>query len=464
MLISVSVAAALLLTATIFAFTSRRSEQDARLYFAAAGQFGLILYAVLAIGDTYSVGTVLGFPGSIYAEGGYAAIWFCGYILLAFPIATVLYPRLWQLGRQCDAATLPDLFRHHFNDHRLDLLLAALLFACFLPLGTSQFIGLQSALRVVGDSVISPSQIPFALGLSALLTFLMASRQGMGGAARAAVFKDALIITAIAVTAFAAISAEAGWNLVGHSMAEGSAQPFHPFQPSFQGDLFILTTIAVQATSFCISPPALAAVFSAHRVETLRRGQIWMPLYMVLFPLLAIIAVFGHHHKIAASRPDEIFLATAQALLPDWAMGFVLAGTCLAAIVILASCGITLGGIVARSVMRGRSAQQQIRIGLAAIAAYIALSLTGALTAKDLLVSLNTMFYLGLAQILPGVMAMIFNWRVSSTAIMGGMIGGLAIGCVLRFGGLHLFGINPAFIALTVNFCLCCCVCQRRKR
>ncbi|UYH50685.1 hypothetical protein N5W20_06065 [Candidatus Kirkpatrickella diaphorinae] len=463
MLITIGVAASFGLIALLLALSGARSGQNASRFFAAAGQFGLVLYAVLAIGDTYSIGTLLGFPGSIYADGGFAALWFCGYIMLAFPIATMLYPRLWRIGQECGAATLTDLFRHRFNDRRLDLLLAALLFLCFIPLGTSQFIGLQSAFNLLAGPD-APRGVMAALAFSGLLSFLIAAGQGMGGAARAAILKDVLVISAIVMVAGAALMAGAGWLSPSHQGVTAPPEVFHAFTPSVSGDLFILTTIAVQASAFCISPPTLAAIFSARHVETVRRGQIWMPLYMLLFPLLGIVAIYGHNHHIAAARPDDIFLATAQALLPAWMMGFVLAGTCLAAFVILASCSITLGGVVARSVMLEKIVRQQIRIGLATIAAYLTLSLIGALTARHLLISLNTMFYLGLAQILPGVLAIIFKWRVSSVDLIRGMVGGLASGCVLRFGGFNLYGLNPAFMAVIINLCLCCWAAGRKNK
>ncbi|XAO70759.1 MAG: hypothetical protein AAYR33_06765 [Acetobacteraceae bacterium] len=463
MLITIEVAASLGLIALLLALSGGRSGQNAPRFFAAAGQFGLVLYAVLAIGDTYSIGTLLGFPGSIYADGGFAALWFCGYIMLAFPIATMLYPRLWQIGQECEAATLMDLFRYRFNDRRFDLLLAALLFLCFIPLGTSQFIGLQSAFNLLAGPG-APRGVMAALVLSGLLTFLIAAGQGMGGTARAAILKDVLVISAIVMVAGAALMAGAGWLSPSHQGVTEPPEVFHAFTPSVSGDLFILTTIAVQASAFCISPPTLAAIFSARHVETVRRGQIWMPLYMLLFPLLGFVAVYGHNHHIAAARPDDIFLATAQALLPAWMMGFVLAGTCLAAFVILASCSITLGGVVARSVVLEKTARQQIRIGLVTIAAYLTLSLIGALTARNLLISLNTMFYLGLAQILSGVLAITFNWRVSSADLIRGMVGGLASGCVLRFGGFNLYGVNPAFMAVIINLCLCCWAAGRENK
>jgi len=464
MLITIGVAASLGIVALLLALSGARAGQNASRFFAAAGQFGLVLYAVLAIGDTYSIGTLLGFPGSIFADGGFAALWFCGYIMLAFPIATMLYPRLWRIGQECGAATLTDLFRYRFNDRRLDLLLAALLFLCFIPLGTSQFIGLQSAFKVVAGPDTARGGMMAALTLSGLLTFLIAAGQGMGGAARAAILKDVLVISTIVMVAGAALMAGARWLSPPHQGVIGPPEVFKAFTPSVSGDLFILTTIAVQASAFCISPPTLAAIFSARQVETVRRGQIWMPLYMLLFPLLGIVAIYGHNHHVAAARPDDIFLATAQALLPAWMMGVVLAGTCLAAFVILASCSITLGGVVARSVVRDKTARQQIRIGLVTIATYLTLSFTGTFTARNLLISLNTMFYLGLAQILPGVLAIIFNWRVSSADLMRGMVGGLVSGCVLRFGGVNLYGVNPAFMAVIINLCLCCWAARRKNK
>jgi Na+/proline symporter len=46
-----------------------QGHDDARAFFVAGGQFGALLFFFLSVGETYSIATMLGFPGGVYAGG-----------------------------------------------------------------------------------------------------------------------------------------------------------------------------------------------------------------------------------------------------------------------------------------------------------------------------------------------------------------------------------------------------------
>ena len=52
--------------------------QSAHDFFVASGQFGAFLVFFLAAGEIYSVATMVGFAGGIYAKGPTYGIWFLG--------------------------------------------------------------------------------------------------------------------------------------------------------------------------------------------------------------------------------------------------------------------------------------------------------------------------------------------------------------------------------------------------
>ena len=114
------------------ALLSKRGHirQRAEDFFVASGQFNAILFFFLAVGETYSITSVLGYPGGLYANGTSFATWFLGYILLAFVVGYFLNPLIWRAGRIHGAVTLPDLFRRHFDSRLLEVVVAcaALLF------------------------------------------------------------------------------------------------------------------------------------------------------------------------------------------------------------------------------------------------------------------------------------------------------------------------------------------------
>ncbi|AQS87550.1 Na+/solute symporter [Neoasaia chiangmaiensis NBRC 101099] len=424
----------------LLALSAGRRTTNARDFFAAAGRLGTPLYFLLAVGETYSIGSLLGFPGGIYARGSTLALWFVGYILLAFPIGFILYPRLWRAGAASGAATLPDLFRAHTGSIALERGVGVLLLAVLLPLGASQFIGLQNVVRALGWQ----HEAPAASLLAAIVALAYVGLAGLRAPARVAALKDALVLGAIAAIAIAALL---------HWPQNPTAPVASVLRPtaSLSNDIFIVSTILTQSIGFCLSPPTVAAVFAARSPDALRRAQIFMPLYMALFPLLLIVATFALTHQPRPHGADEAFLSVAAQLLPDWGTGLVLAGTALSALVVLAGIGLALAAIVTRNIVPHLGDNAQRRWGFTVIAAYFALSALGAAHFQTLLTQLNTLFYLGIAPIIPATLAIAWGRPLAPKRIGTGIAAGLILGLTLRFGDVPLAGMNPALPALLLS-------------
>src|SRR5580700_6496303 len=182
----------------VLAAFSRRGHlvQKAEDFFVASGQFNTVLFFFLAVGETYSIGSILGYPGGVYAGGTGAATWFLGYILLAFVVGYFLNPLIWRAGRIHGAVTLPDLFRRHFDSRALELVVAGAGLLFLVPLGMQQFLGLQIVLKELGWG-IAPLPLISAAGL---LTFAYIAISGIRASAYVAVLKDILLILAILLT------------------------------------------------------------------------------------------------------------------------------------------------------------------------------------------------------------------------------------------------------------------------
>ena len=109
---------AIIAASLVLALASRRGHdhQGAKEFFTASGQFGPVLFFFLSVGETYSVASMLGFPGGVYAKGGGFITWFFGYILLAAPVLYFVGPLIWRAGALYGSATIPDwcfCCRHH---------------------------------------------------------------------------------------------------------------------------------------------------------------------------------------------------------------------------------------------------------------------------------------------------------------------------------------------------------------
>ncbi|NVN32257.1 sodium:solute symporter, partial [Endobacter medicaginis] len=182
------------------------AHQKPEDFFVASGRFGSLLFFVLAVGETYSIATILGVPSGVYAHGTGFLAWFLGYILLAFPVGYFLYPAIWRAGRRHGAVTLPDLFGRHFRSRALERIVALNCIAFLLPLGVLQFVGLGTVLAALHLTVP-----PLALlGIAGALVFAMVAVSGIRGPAQVAVLKDALMLLAVVATGGAAIAWASG--------------------------------------------------------------------------------------------------------------------------------------------------------------------------------------------------------------------------------------------------------------
>ncbi|GBR45379.1 sodium:solute symporter family transporter [Neokomagataea thailandica] len=417
---------------------------DPRSFFAARGQLGTALFLVLSVGETYTIGSVMGLPGGVVAHGADIAIWLTGYILLAFPIGYILYPRLHALGLTHGAITLPDLFRAHFKSPSLERAVALLLTLLTLPLGTTQFLGLISALKLLAPSLSST-----AIGLCcAGLAFLFVAISGLRGAALISCLKDALMILLVI-------------TLSGAAFYHWSEHPIRPLKtaldhiastsPAPHANTFILSTIIIQAIAFCMVPHAVSAAFSARSADAIRRAQCWMPFYLLLFPLLFAIGGFGLTHNLGAYKADTIVLVITQHFLPAWVTGLVLAGIALTGLVWLGAVCLSLAAIMARNVVPHLSHTTQKHVGRGIIALYLALSLASATVPGLLMTSLNVFFYMGLAQLIPGIFSILFNWPFTSRAISLALFSSLIVSVSTYEYAGSLYGFHPATPGLIVN-------------
>jgi SSS family solute:Na+ symporter len=433
--------AGLIVLSLVLAVVSRRGHAVGRAedFFVAGGQFGVVLFFFLAVGETYSVGTVLGFPGGMVAHGTGFVSWFLGYILLSFPVGYFLYPLIWRAGRLHGAVTLPDMFRGHFRSRGLEVLLTVASILFLVPLGVMQCIGLNTVLHDLGWPV--PPLLLAGVGGGLAFTYIAIS--GIRAPAYVAVLKDVLVMAAILMTGLACLAAP-------QAAALPPSAPM-PAAPAPVSDVFAISTILLQALGFCVVPQTCATVFTARSPRTIRRAQAAMPLYMVMFPFLTVIAGFALHHDLHLASPNDAFLAVSRALLPGWAAGVVMAGAALSALVVLTGICLALGPLVTRNLVPGLNSRAQASWAKLVMAAYLLLSIAGAARSTALMVAINNLFYFGVTQSFPGVIAIVTATRIRPGFVAAGLIAGDAVGVGLHEAGFGLGGMNPGLIGLAVN-------------
>jgi SSS family solute:Na+ symporter len=407
------------------------AHQKPEDFFVASGRFGSVLFFFLAVGETYSIATILGVPAGVFAHGTGFLAWFLGYILLAFPVGYFLYPCIWRAGRRTGAVTLPDVFRRHFDSRPLELAVALNAIVFLVPLGVMQFVGLDTVLAAL-EWPVPPLLLT---GLAAALALGYVVISGIRAPAFVAVLKDLLMMLATL------------------------GPP--PSPASWRTDLFAMSTIALQCVGFCLVPQTFATVFTARSVSTLRRAQVLMPLYMAMFPLLVAIAYAARRltpapGSVGAGSANDVFVGVARALLPGWAFGLVMAGAALSALVVLSGICLALGPLVARNLVPGLDGDRQRRLAKLVMALYLLLSIAGAARFHGLMVMINNVFYFGVTQALPGLVAVMALRRVRPSAIIAGLLLGDATAIALHAGSVPIGGLNPGLVGLAANAALLC--------
>jgi SSS family solute:Na+ symporter len=283
--------------------------------------------------------------------------------------------------------------------------------------------------------------LTFAAGI---LAFIYIAISGIRASAYVAILKDVLLILAILLTGLVALQ---HWG----DGASATATQLKLATPTLQTDMFSITTILLQCMGFCLVPQTCAYVFTARSAKAVRRAQITMPLYMVMFPFLTLVAYFALRHPMALASSNDVFPAVAHALLPAPMVGLVLAGAALSGLVVLTGICLAIGPLVSRNLVPGLSNDQQRQWSKLVMALYLLLSIAGAATSSQLLITINNFFYFGITQSLPGMLGILFLRRMRASAIIAGIIAGDAVAIALYEFAVPLYGVNPGFVGLVVN-------------
>lgn len=418
-----------------------RGAQSVHDFFVASRQFGVYLVFFLAAGEIYSIGTMVGFPGGIYAHGPTYGVWFLGYILLAYPVGYFIGPKIWQAGKRYNAITLPDLFKGHFQSRALEVIVAASAILFLLPWGQLQFTGLVAALKGLGWN-FHPL---YLILISALLAFTYIAIAGVRASAYIAILKDILMVAAIVMTGIA-VAWEAGVAPVFHAASLQVSNQMTPHQLSFS-----MSTIVFQSLGFYVMPFAVQNFFTAKSANTIRRTQIAMPLYMLMYPFLVIASYYAISQNLHLASPNEAFFSAAIRLLPGWLLGLVAAGASLSGLLVLAGICLAIGPVVTRNLLPNMPEHKQKRGAKFVIVIYLLISIVMTLLTPNLMLTLINTTYYGVTQFFPGVMAILFGLRVKPAAIAAGMLTGQVLAVILYTLQVDPAGINIGLICLVLN-------------
>ncbi len=402
----------------------------------------------LAVGEVYSIGTLLGFPGGIYARGASYGVWFIGYILLAYVFGYFWGPLIWRAGKKYDAMTPPDILRHHYDSPALEIVACVALLIALVPWGMYQFIGLQAVLQLMGLN-LSPVQ---TMIVSGILAFIYVAVSGMRSPAFISLIKDTLMVFAVMAVGVGALFA------VGKTGVQADAT--HPQEAlsaamtTIRGSsmTFTISTVLFQAMVFYLAL-GISYLLPAKSEAAVKRATVWMPLYMLIYPLLTFVSFFALRHYPAVKNPNTIFMVVARAELPDWALGLVASGALLSGLLVLAVTALSIGALVTRNLLpHDLPSNVQRRWSTLFVAIFLVVAALLNLYAAQLMLIILTIFYGLAAQIAPSMIAVLFVRRLPAAAITAGMVVGVVLSVVLYLHGPQsIGGLNSGVISTGAN-------------
>jgi solute:Na+ symporter, SSS family len=414
-------------------------------YLVGGRSFPAWLLYFLAVGEIYSIGTMIGLPSGLYAGGAEYGIWFLGYILMAYPLGYFLAPLIWRAGVQYDAMTIPDVFGRHFRSRSLEVVTAVALLVALVPWGQYQFIGMQVVLGGLGLA-ITPVQ---AVILAGAIAFLYLAVSGVRSPAFVAILKDAFMLIGIVLVGVAAVQAAGGTGStfevgqVSRDMVTLSGSPM----------VFTLTTIVFQSITFYLGFSA-AFVFTARSERAIKSSAVWMPMYMLMYPFLVAASFYAVTAYPNLENPDEVFMVAATDLLPEWLVGIVAAGAGLSGLLVLAVTALTIGGIVSRNLIPNVRPDAQRRWTTAVIGLFLVSAAVLTLTGSSIMLTVLNLTYYLLGQLIPGWIALMFFRRVQAWAVSVGIVAGVIASIALYLTQPELGGVNAGLVAVGLNLLL----------
>ena len=435
---------ALIIVGSLVLALAARSRARAGVgdYVVGGRSFGGLLLIVLAVGEIYSVGTLIAFPGGIYAEGAGYGIWFLGYTLLAFPLGYYVGPLIWRAGQIHDALTWPDVIRSHFGNRTLELLVALASLGFLVPWAQYQFSGLQVVLNALDFQY--PQYVTVAFAIVMAMAYVLVS--GIRSSAMVSILKDLVLLLAIAsVGVLALVHFGSPATLFDAALAKGATTTV-----SGSSLVYAVSTILVQAPTFYLGVLGFSLVATARSETTVKKTFILQPLYMVMHPLL-VFASYYALSELYLSDPNQAFTAAAADLGPGVVVGLVAGAAALSGFLLLSVLSLGFGAILSRNVVPGIAPERQRRWVAFSIAAFLVVSATLAVTVQGLMLNILVFAYLISAQAVPAALAVLFGRTIQPAALSAGLVTGLVVAITLTAFGAGMGGLNLGLVGLVVN-------------
>jgi SSS family solute:Na+ symporter len=427
MTIAIIIFIVILVLSFILAVLARRGATATSMsdVMTASGSFGGFLVFFVSVGEIYALGTLIGAPGAIFAQGADYGVWFIAYVLLAYVVGYFLNPASWRLGQLSKALTLADNIGWRYNSKGLQVIVALVGIGFLTPWIQNQFAGMAILFEYLDIGV----NFFTAVLISSVLAFLYIVIAGIRAPAWVSVMKDILLVVAIIVIgAAAAIHMKGGVN--GIFQEVHAVKPESLFVQPGKPTAFTISTIIFQMCGFYMLPITFQAVLTSRNEPILRKNTIFMPLYMLMFPFLVIAAYYAVATLPDLANKDYATLAIAVDILPNWMIGLIAGGGALTAILVMAITALCVGGLFSKNILavvRPATSQKAMVFWTRVVTlVFLVFGMITAIYFPNIMANVITLAYGGLCQTFAGTLLGFFWKRANKWSVGAGILFGIA--------------------------------------
>lgn len=434
----------------------RRIKMDPQQYIVGGRSFGTLFLWVLLAGEIYTTFTFLGIAGLAYSQGA-PAYYIMAYGTCAYVIGYFLAPAVWRIGKDRNLLTGADFFETSYRSRVLGVAIALLQFVMIVPYVALQLSGLQILLRFAGYGAYNATA---SVCIAFLILALFVFSAGLRGTAWASVIKDIFVLGGVI---FAGIAIPARFfgspAAMFHRILQVHPQVLVlPPDGAFHGTVWYVSTVLLTAIGFYMGPHSWNAIYSARSGDTLRRNAMLLPFYQVFLTLMLFAGLSAAliAPGLKGTAVDQSFLLVVQRYYPPWVLGLIASAGALAALVPASSLLLAGASVITKNVAgdafgiaTSDAARTLLTRVLVIVVALLALGVW--LTSQRTVVELLLLYYNGVTQFMPGVVAA-FAWRrATAWGVAAGIAAGLGVAIPLAALNLAPLGINAGMLGLLAN-------------
>ena len=457
LLVSIIIAAYLLLTLTIGLLAGRRTSDSVSGYVAADRSFGLLVMYFVTGATVFSAFAFLGGPGWAYSRGA-AAFYILAYGALGMAPFYWMGPRAASLGRRHGYVTQAQLVTGRFPSKSLSLLIAVVSLVAFVPYITLQMRGAGIVIEAVTEGHV-PLWLGAAVSYGIVIVYvLFAGAMAVGWTNTfQGIF---MVVTAWALglylpfrlyggigPMFKRIAAERP-DLLTLPGLTGTGEPWSWGAYS--------TFIIVSAVGVMMWPHLFMKAFTAKDDDTLRRTVILFPTFQLFLIPVFLIGFSGVLFAGQPQAPDFILpFMILETGLPAVVVGLFCAGALSASMstgdaLLHASASVLVQDGVTHYVDLDDRAQRRLMRAVVVLTGGVAYYF--ALDPDSSLVQLLASAYGVISQLAPPVVAAMYWRRATTRGTMAGLIVGIATAAFFYLNPeLKPFDMHEGVLALMVH-------------